>query len=502
MYRVVLYYLTALWVIALIFGAFGIMPYPPLTLLFSTFVIFVVCWIVNTVIAKLLRTQTNIESIYITAFILSLIISPIALKPFDFAGFWFLVCAAAFAMASKYILAINKKHIFNPAAIAVVLTGFILGQYASWWIGGNLPMLTFILIGGLLVVRKIQRFDLVLSFGIAALAGILLLNIGFNPLTIIEKIFVHTTLLFFAFVMITEPLTTPPTRPLRILYGAIVGLLFSPGIHLGSIYSSPELALVIGNIFSYAVSPKQKYLLPLTSKTEVGTNTYDFVFALKKPMAFAPGQYMEFTLGHTDSDSRGNRRYFTLASSPTERELHVGVKFYDRSSSFKKHMLALLPGETMLAGQLAGDFVLPNDGDKKLVFIAGGIGITPFRSMIKYLSDRGEKRDAILLYSNKTRREISYRDVFEEAEKTIGLKTMYAITDIKEKNAGGGTDSNGSHYSGRIDAAFIKREIPDYVDRLFYISGTRAMTVGFQKTLQELGVPRHQIKIDFFPGFA
>ena len=95
-------------------------------------------------------------------------------------------------------------------------------------------------------------------------------------------------------------------------------------------------------------------------------------------------------------------------------------------------MLEMTPGEEIMAGQLAGDFTLPRDKKKKLVFIAGGIGVTPFRSMVKYLSDRGEKRSVVLLYSNRTTAEIAYRDIFDEAARTIGLKTIYAITGAGE----------------------------------------------------------------------
>jgi ferredoxin-NADP reductase len=353
-----------------------------------------------------------------------------------------------------------------------------------------------VFIGGLLVVRKIQRFDLVLSFMAAAAITIIALNPSLSLGNALQRIFIHTSVLFFGFIMITEPLTTPPTRWLRVAYGAIVGFLFAPGLHFGTLYySSPELALVIGNIFSYIVSPKRKYLLKLTSKTAYGTDIYDFAFTGAGVMKFSPGQYMEWTINGTGADSRGNRRYFTIASSPTEKEIHLGVKFYKPSSTFKEKMLALKSGDTLLGGQLAGDFTLPHDTTKKLVFVAGGIGITPFRSMAKYLSDRGEKRDVVLLYSNRLVSEITYAETFDEAEKTIGMKTIYAITDTKES-------SSRKIHNGRIDAALIKREIPDYQNRIYYLSGPRGMVMAFEKTLSELGVPLTHIKIDFFPGFA
>jgi ferredoxin-NADP reductase/Na+-translocating ferredoxin:NAD+ oxidoreductase RnfD subunit len=494
MYRLVLYFLIILLAVAAIFGALGMLPYSPLAIIFSTLFLVVACWIVNIVFAKIFHAQPNTESVYITALILALIITPGL--PTDTATIWFLLAASVIAMASKYILAASRKHIFNPAAFAVAVTGLALGQYASWWVGGNLPMMAFVIVGGLLVVRKIQRFDLVLAFLAAAAASCILLAPTLDPLDTIQKLALHTPIFFFAFIMLTEPLTTPPTRSLRIAYGVLVGAIFSPYVHIGPIYSIPELALVVGNVFAYAVSPKRKYMLTLREKREAGSNIYDFAFTPDRALSFRPGQYVEWTLAHARPDGRGNRRYFTIASSPTENDVHLGAKFYDPSSSFKKHLLAMNPGEKILAGQLAGDFTLPRNPEKKLAFVAGGIGITPFRSMVKYLTDMGEKRDVTLFYSNRTNDEISYREIFGEAEAAWGLKTVYAVTDANQPAPA----HNGVH--GRIDAELIKRTIPDYRERMFYISGTHAMVSTFKKTLAELGIPRTQIKTDFFPGFA
>src|SRR5215472_1725721 len=169
MYRLVLYYLTFLVLAALALSLFGALPFQPIDLIASVSVLVFVCWIANGALAKLFRVPANAESLYITAFILALIITPQPHSRFFTAGSAFVVWAGVFAMASKYILAIRRKHVFNPAAFAVALTALTLNQAASWWVGTP-AMLPFVLVGGLLVVRKIARFDLVLSCLAAACA--------------------------------------------------------------------------------------------------------------------------------------------------------------------------------------------------------------------------------------------------------------------------------------------------------------------------------------------
>lgn len=493
MYRLILYYLIALLVVASVLSFFGVLSYSIFSIIFSVAFLVIVSLITNNIFAKVFKAVTNIESVYISALILALVITPAN----SLSSFVFLFWAAVLAMASKYILAINKKHLFNPVAISIALTALTTNQSASWWIG-TASMMPYVLIGGLLIVRKIKKEDLIIVFLLVATTTVLVFSFlnKINLLSVSQKIILDSPLLFLAFVMLTEPLTTPPTKKLQMLYGALVGFLFVPQIHFGSIYSTPELSLLVGNAFSYLVSPKQKLILKLKEKIKIAPDIYDFVFGLNQKLVFSPGQYLEWTLDPSNSDSRGNRRYFTIASSPTENNIRIGVKFNTNSSSFKKSLISMDQGSEIVASQLAGDFTLPKDINQKLVFIAGGIGITPFRSMVKYLLDINQRRSIIVFYSNRTSAEIVYTDIFNEVTQQLGIKTIYTLTDRTQIPVG---------WQGRvgyIDEQIIKKEVPDYTERLFYLSGSHLMVTAFEEVLEKMGVKKKQIIIDYFPGFA
>ncbi len=483
MYRLVLYFLIILAAAGLLYSFFDVLPYDPVNYIFSFTFILVVSIAANYVFAKVFEAPTNVESVYISALILGLIITPpVHLQQIIFIG-W----AATLTMALKFIFAINKKHIFNPVAISVMFTYFFIQSSASWWVG-TFAMLPLVAIGGYLVVRKLRRLDLVLSFLSAALVTTVFYAIvkNNNPVDFVSRLVKDTGLLFFASIMLTEPLTTPPTKTLRIVYGALVGVLFAPQFNIAGFFTTPEMALVIGNIFSYIVSPKYKLLLTLKEKIKLTPDTWDFVFGLEKPIKFTPGQYMEFTFDHPNPDSRGNRRYLSLSSSPTEPEVRVGIKFGDPPSSFKKNLLNLNANQKIVASQLIGDFTLPKDQDKKLVLIAGGIGITPYRSILKYLVDKNEPRDIVVVYTASSDSEFVYKDVLTQAEEELGIKTVYINTKTQ----------------GHMDEARLAAEIPDYKDRTFYISGSHGVVTAFESLVKSLKVPKNQIVTDYFPGFA
>ena len=490
MYRLVLYYLIALLGTAFVLGFLKLVPHDPVMLAFTTGLMLAACWITNRVFAAVFKVPANNESVYITALILALILDPVAAT--DLKGICAVVFACVWAISSKFILAIGGKHVFNPAALGVALTALLLDQPATWWVGGNLPLLPVVLFGGLLMVRKLRRLDLVATFGVVALATILATTEPSRYAAALTETLGSSPLLFFAFVMLTEPLTAPTTRWPRIAFAAIVGFLFAPNIHVGSFYFTPELALLTGNLFAYAVSPRGRFVLTLERIEQSAVDSYDFIFRSPRKLAFEAGQYLEWTLGLDRSDSRGNRRYFTVASAPTEQSIRLGVKFYQQSSAFKRMLGTMKPGSTIHASQLAGDFTLPANPQSKIAFLAGGIGITPFRSMLQYLIDSHERRPIVVLYGAETQQDIAYRDVLGAAKRELGIRTVLAVARGAERG----------QYPGYIDARLVRLAIPDYLERTFYISGPQAMVKALRHMLLGMGVRRSKIKVDYFPGFA
>ena len=495
MYRVILYALIFLNIVALVLSYFGKLSFEPQALLYSTSVILVVGILTHTLFSKVFSVETNAESTYITSLILALIITPPLLDQFV-TILPFLAWVSIWSVAVKYIVSIYGKHIFNPVAFAVALTALTINESASWWIG-TLYMFPFVFVTGLLIIRKVRRFDVFVSFVIFAIASMLVGSFGkVEIISFAKQVFFDSPIIFFATFMLSEPITMPPNRKTRIVYGFITGILYAPFIHIGQIFSTPELALCIANIFSWMASPKSRYVLTLESKNKIARDTGEFVFSSNKKVQFKAGQYMEFTLGHDRQDSRGNRRYFTIASSPTEENIILGIKFdKKRSSSFKRALAELDEGKTVLAGQIAGDFILPENKKEKLCFIAGGIGITPFRSMITYMLDKNEERDINLLYCCKRYDELAYSHLLHRATTHLNLKTASTLTDLDN------IPEDWDGYKGFIDVGMVLEEVPDYAERTFYISGPNSLVVAMKKILLEIGVKKNRIKTDYFPGF-
>jgi Na+-transporting NADH:ubiquinone oxidoreductase subunit NqrB len=248
-YRLTLYYLVAMVVTTIGLAWYGIIRPLPLDIAFSAAVALVSCFAVNEVFARIFGARSNWESVSISALILTLIVSPSS--PTDFTAIGFLVFACTWAMASKYILAVNKRHIFNPAAFGVAVAGLLLKGSVSWWVGDNTTILPLIILGGILVLTRLHYYELIASFAVVVLG----LTVANNPWaragTSVSLTAIHSAFCFFALVMLTEPRTVPLGRWRQVVYGALVGLLFYPNSHLGDYYFTPEVALLLGNIFTF-----------------------------------------------------------------------------------------------------------------------------------------------------------------------------------------------------------------------------------------------------------
>lgn len=447
------------------------------------------CYGFNYLFAYSAKTKPNYESAAITGLIVTMIVGPVA--KFDLENFLFLGLVSLLAMGSKYVFVAHKRHIFNPAAFGVLAAFLIIGKGASWWVGSQY-LLPIILLGGFLLLQKIRRWHLIVSFLCAYLPLTIFVASYQGPteigsiMAILKNVLLSSPIIFFSFVMLPEPLTGPQDRTLRIYYGSAIGLCLVGVQTFLTIPYSLELSLLAGNIVARLVNPGSRISLHLRRKEKIDTNIYNFWFEPEHAVVYAPGQFLEYTLPHAKSDSRGVRRFFTIASSPVEKNILISTRIQDeKASSFKKALLALEPGDEIVASNLEGNFVLPENIQKKLAFIAGGIGITPFRSMAKHIVANKLYRDIILLYSNRRKEDVVFEEIFDNA-KEYGFKAIYVNTESE----------------GYIKAERIKSEIPDALDRHFYVSGPEPMVEAFEDMLYQIGLPKKQVKRDYFPGYA
>lgn len=226
--------------------------------------------------------------------------------------------------------------------------------------------------------------------------------------------------------------------------------------------------------------------LKLIKKINRASDVVSFIFEPEKPLKkFKAGQFLFYILKHKNADDRGENRYFTNSAAPQENFVMITTRLAkERGSSFKKALNNLPIGAEINAFPPDGEFTV-DEPAQKIVFIAGGIGITPYRSILLDLANKNEIKDIILLYGNRNE-EIVFKDELEKiATGNSGLKIKYAVE------------------PARIDAQFIKNAVADINERIFYLSGPEPMMKPFKKMLmEELGVEKKKIKTDYFPGYA
>lgn len=215
----------------------------------------------------------------------------------------------------------------------------------------------------------------------------------------------------------------------------------------------------------------------LEKRNEIG-NVKTFIFNPESRMTWSAGQYLIYTLEHENKDLRGKMRFFTISASPFEKHPSITTRIENKPSTFKIALNNLKIGDTIEAKGPDGDFIIENK-NKSYVFIAGGIGITPFHSILNQLNFEESNLDILLLYSNKDKNVVFKKNLDELKLKRLKIEYM----------GGKGIEKE------RIQS------IKKYKEKFFYVSGPDPMVDAIEKLLDSLGVAKKNQYYDYFSGY-
>jgi ferredoxin-NADP reductase/nitrite reductase/ring-hydroxylating ferredoxin subunit len=261
-------------------------------------------------------------------------------------------------------------------------------------------------------------------------------------------------------------------------------------------------------------SPPQIELSLLEKDKIEGTDVTSFKFSKQNdqvgegeedkitPLNHTAGQFAFFDIGGVYNDPKGPIRHFTISSSPTENFIMFSTRI--RDSPYKKRLSILEKGAKVKVRGPEGEFVLHQDYSKPAVFLSGGIGVTPFRSMLRYATDQQLPLKITMFDSNRNRDSILFKKDFDEwANKNKNLKIIYTISeDEQQQSSSTANDWKGEH--GRIDKAMILKYLDTNIlnNSIFYICGPPSMLKAMQSLLQDnLEIPRERIKVEEFTGY-
>jgi ferredoxin-NADP reductase len=216
-----------------------------------------------------------------------------------------------------------------------------------------------------------------------------------------------------------------------------------------------------------------------------------FRFPLGSDQApYQPGQFFFVTIKVNGQEAL---HHFSFSSSPTDRQY---LEFTKRitGSDYSRQLNVTRPGDWAHIRGPLGSFTLPSK-PQPLGFISGGIGITPMLSMLRYLTARQLPYDVVLLYGNNNYEDIAFRDELEH------LKTSRHSLRVEHVLSGTDIPPGWKGKRGRINQDIVRELVPDYMKRLFYISGPPKMVVSLEEAIAGLGVPERNIRRDSFTGY-
>jgi ferredoxin-NADP reductase/nitrite reductase/ring-hydroxylating ferredoxin subunit len=266
-------------------------------------------------------------------------------------------------------------------------------------------------------------------------------------------------------------------------------------------------------------SPPQIELTLLEKDKIEGTDVTSFKFRKQNaqgggaedktttPLSHMAGQFAFFDIGGVYNDPKGPIRHFTISSSPTENFIMFSTRI--RDSPYKKRLSTLEQGSAVKVKGPEGQFVLHDDYSKPAVFLSGGIGVTPFRSMIKYATDKQLPLKITMFDSNRNRESILFKKEFDEwANINKNLKIIYTISEDhgrqEQQSSSSSTVNDWNGEYGRIDKAMILKHLDTNAlnNSIFYICGPPSMLKAMQALLQDnLEIPKERIKVEEFVGY-
>ena len=232
----------------------------------------------------------------------------------------------------------------------------------------------------------------------------------------------------------------------------------------------------------------------IKEKQEVAKGTLLVTFdLLGEEVDFRPGQYFFVTLPSVgDEDDKGLRRHITVVTSPNEKGV-LGFATRMRDSAFKRTLRALPVGTEVEVEPPKGKFALPDERSRPLVFVAGGIGITVFRSMLRYISEERLPYHVTLIYSNRDRESTAFLDELRELEHALpDFRLILTMTQ----------DPGWEGETRKVDAEFVKDYLDEDVNQYtFLVAGPPAMAQGVQGALQEAGVQDENLLAERYSGY-
>jgi ferredoxin-NADP reductase len=210
-------------------------------------------------------------------------------------------------------------------------------------------------------------------------------------------------------------------------------------------------------------------------------------------MDFTPGQYFHVTLPNLGyEDDKGLRRHITVVTSPNEKGV-LGFATRMRDSAFKRTLRELPVGSEVEVEPPKGKFGLPDDPSRPLVFVAGGIGITVFRSMLRYIHEEQLSYRMTLIYSNRDRESTAFLDELRELEHALpDFRLVLTMTQ----------DPGWEEETRKVDAEFVQDYVGDDLNQFtFMVAGPPAMAEGVQGALAEAGVREENVIVERYSGY-